>query len=386
MSDEVGNRVAEIPGIYGTVSISERVIQRIWAQQDFIQRELRTRCGKTLLIKHPGRWNRAEEGPDFKEAVLEIDGKSVVGDVEIHFYAHDWERHGHRDDPHFEAVRLHVILFEPSQEILSHMPALVLGPYLKEDLESYLLAQSVRGDVAHLFEDWSDKPASSIRRDLCEGAALRWEQKVAFARKRLESQGFEEAVHGMTLEVLGYRRNRATMADVAHQFPHSIWRESPPQAEQVMSASRRPWVRSGLRPANFPEKRLDQYRQIWTSKPDWIERLRLFDWPTLCLDTLPEIGAYRRQAKLTSIRKRLLEVIDSAVGGTRLDTLVIDAWLPLISAERSVDLKDLWFAWYPGDFPENFSKALSFHAVANGKSYPHANVWNQGLLQRVFTR
>ena len=39
-------------------------------------------------MKSPGIWNK-EEGPDFKGAVLEIDGQSMRGDVEIHFYASD---------------------------------------------------------------------------------------------------------------------------------------------------------------------------------------------------------------------------------------------------------------------------------------------------------
>ena len=65
--------VEEIPGLYGSLRIEEKVIQQIWADQDFNDLELHTECGKRLIISNPGIWNRAEEGPDFKNASLSID-------------------------------------------------------------------------------------------------------------------------------------------------------------------------------------------------------------------------------------------------------------------------------------------------------------------------
>jgi len=86
------------------------------------------------------------------------------------------------------------------------------------------------------------------------------------------------------------------------------------------------------------------------------------------------------------LRKQISEAVASAIGGSRLDTLMIDGWLPLLAAVSGKNLKDLWLAWYSGDYPEAFSKALSFYSVADGRINPHSNAWNQGLLQQIFTR
>ena len=58
------NQVAEVQGLYGPFTLSERVIQKIWLQQDFAAENMKTVSGGELIIKDPGRWNFFE-GPDF---------------------------------------------------------------------------------------------------------------------------------------------------------------------------------------------------------------------------------------------------------------------------------------------------------------------------------
>ena len=386
MANVAPTEVAELPGIYGPVSVSERMIQRIWAQQELMQREMRTRDGASLLVKHPGRWNQSEEGPDFKEAVLEIGGQSVVGDVEIHFYEKDWERHGHHRDPHFGRVCLHVVLFESSVTSTCDAPVLILGPYLTDDIEGTLLSRHDSGEMAHLFDAWAALGGAEIRKTLMQHAQQRWQQKCAFAQTRIDSLGFDVAMHGLTMEILGYRRNRAAMADAAHTFPIDRWKSDPPAPELVMAQSTKPWKISGMRPANLPVKRLAQYQSLWRMQPKWISQLKELAWPTLSLDAVSAIGSYRRQLGMTALRKEVSAVIGDDISGTRLDTLLIDGWLPLIALDSGIDLSGLWCAWYPGDFPESYIKAIAFHGITDGRANPHANAWNQGLLQSIFTR
>lgn len=380
-------QVAELPGIYGPVSISERVLQRIWAQQDLVNRSMTTRCGKSLRIQHPGRWNQAEEGPDFKEAVIELDGQQVVGDVEVHFYAHDWENHGHHIDPEYQRVCLHVVLFEPRQAVEHQLPTVVLGPYLREDIEGYLLSRHENGDVAYLFEQWSELTATTIRKRLLVGAKIRWQQKLAFAKTRIDKLGFDAAMHSITMEILGYRRNRDAMAEAAYLFPVDIWSASPPAPSAVMAASSKPWKKSGMRPANLPEKRLQQYRELWLQCPEWIQNLASLAWPELPLTAVASVSAYRKQVEMPALRAKIEAFAGKGgISGTRLDTLITDGWLPIISAFKGIHLQGLWSAWYTGDFPDNFREVLRQHRVTDGRASPQCNAWNQGLLQVIFTR
>ena len=106
-----------------------------------------------------GRWNQ-NEGPDFKEARLEIGGEEIVGDVEIHFYAEDWFAHGHDRDPNFDRVVLDVVLFQPRRLPSSYHRSgkadpelLVLLPLIDLDLEAYALEDAL------LESEGTDVPA-----------------------------------------------------------------------------------------------------------------------------------------------------------------------------------------------------------------------------------
>ena len=84
----------EIPSIYGSLRVEEKIIQRIWAEQNFIDSKLRTECGLNLKILSPGKWNLSEEGPDFKCFSYDQWDKKH-GDIEIHFNSKEWYDHGH---------------------------------------------------------------------------------------------------------------------------------------------------------------------------------------------------------------------------------------------------------------------------------------------------
>ena len=69
---------------------------------------LRTTDGRAVQVIYPG-WRWGSWGPDFRAALLTIDGALTRGDVEIHVRARDWDRHGHATDPAYDAVVLQVV-------------------------------------------------------------------------------------------------------------------------------------------------------------------------------------------------------------------------------------------------------------------------------------
>lgn len=362
--------VAEIQGVYGPVTVSERLIQRIWLRGDYQRDGLMTESGRVLRVRRPGRWN-LQEGPDFLEAELELDGKRVSGDVEIHFREGDWAAHGHGFQERFDRVILHVVVFPPApgehraRTCSGKVPeTLVLLPRLNIDLESYAADEALRTwegrDPASLLEGFLMHPVEERQHRLMENARRRFAQKVAHVRRRLERESWEQVCHQLTLEILGYRRNRAPMSSLAIAHPAGSFCGLDPAALYRSQSSN--WKLAGLRPANHPLKRLSQYCTLWEERPDWMARLKAWGMTVRQQEESRLSGDTRYFRKLTGMtrlrRELATHVLGDAIGGTRLDTWMADGALPLLAADDPAGWFGLWYHWFPGDMPELLDRFL----------------------------
>src|SRR5262249_14551143 len=119
----------------------ERIVQGIWHEQLLHADRLTTCSKKRLRVIDPGQWN-GEGGPDFKMAELEIGGKPVRGDVEIHVSSADWEHHRHERDFDYNGVVLHAFLRNTDGANFdtlhngAPLERLELLPFLDPDLET----------------------------------------------------------------------------------------------------------------------------------------------------------------------------------------------------------------------------------------------------------
>jgi hypothetical protein len=123
--------------------VPERLVHDIWAQQQFDRSDLAVVDGRPLRVFHPGRPN-AHGGPDFRDALLELDGTPCLGDVEIHVYSSDWEAHRHVLDVGYNRTVLHVVLYADAftgavrRQDGVLVPELVLHTRLKRPLRGLL--------------------------------------------------------------------------------------------------------------------------------------------------------------------------------------------------------------------------------------------------------
>ena len=72
---------------------------------------LTTQGGNYLRVIYPGR-RAGSWGPDFRGALITLDGAVLRGDVEIHVRPSDWHGHGHGGDPAYDRTVLHVTFFD----------------------------------------------------------------------------------------------------------------------------------------------------------------------------------------------------------------------------------------------------------------------------------
>ncbi len=91
--------------------MKEELLHFVWRCRHFDVRNLQTTTGERIQIIEFGRYNR-DAGPDFLHAKLRIGDTVWAGNIEMHLYTSDWERHGHSEDPAYDNVILHVVLKE----------------------------------------------------------------------------------------------------------------------------------------------------------------------------------------------------------------------------------------------------------------------------------
>lgn len=388
--------VEEMQGLYGPFTFPEKLLQQIWVRGDFDQANLTVNDGRHLQIVHAGRWNLLG-GPDFKDARLRFDdGTEITGDVELHLCADDWTAHGHAADSAYDNVRLHVVLFPAGAEQSTlggqgrKIPTLVLLPCLHHGLEEYAAEAAIEGlagrPLNRLLDVLRQLPRSELAAELQACAQTRWRQKVHFARRRIERLGWDDACHHAALEILGYRYNRAPMLRLAGQFPLSAWAGGVADTDRIHAAEAGRWSRQGVRPANHPKTRLRQYGAWVAAMPDWPSQLVASVTGLPSLPTGVPTGEMRKQHRLRALRTAWAgRLCAGTVGGTRLDNLVCDGWLPLLSAQTGRDLAGLWHHWFPGDQPPSMSRALRELGLTDGRAQPACQGTLQGLMGRWLT-
>ncbi|NDV61163.1 DUF2851 family protein [Puniceicoccales bacterium CK1056] len=390
--------VSEIQGLYGPLQILEGKVQQIWALQQIQRGAWQTRSGARLKVCHPGKWNHGA-GPDFLEAVIELDGERRVGDVEFHLYREDWWRHGHHLDPAYDTVVLHAVLFAGGldRDIRTSSGKLleewVMGPWLREDLESVAGGEpGLYGELAPELREWieSETP-QQIRNRLGIGADRRWQDKESMARCLIREHGWTKGLHLMTLFYLGYPFNRRAFYAMGEALPPECWRE--PGLTEVLQREWETEVRWNVgRPANRALGRLEAYMALNQSVPDWFNRLSrlplefqpgsefqpeaaVADWPT---------GWIRKHWKLREYGAWLRDgVFGGLFSQSLVDRLLVDVCLPMQVANGHISSAaggGFWFHARPGMFPDSYRSLLKLAGIQLSSGYPLCNGWLQGLV------
>lgn len=297
-----GMRVAE-----ESERIPEKVLQCIWYEQLIQSEGLALADGRSLRVVFPGWWNQ-NEGPDFRDAQLEIDGAFMTGDVEVHQDLGAWRHHGHHQDSRYDSVILEVVgtcTGSSGENITSEsrtIPCLPLKPALADDLE--VLAEQIRvrdypynvaashGECARLTAIHGVEPVVRLLRLAGEWRMLAKARDLA---ERIERAGEEQAAYEAVLAACGYGPYKNQFRALAQQIHYERVRQLGVQDPFLVEAAflqlagllpgslpegngdiphfrrlqdlrekrlrglrRLPmkWTRNGVRPNNYPERRL----------------------------------------------------------------------------------------------------------------------------------
>jgi len=262
-------------------TITERHVQAIWYDAALRPGNLVTRRGSAVAVISPGEWN-LEAGPDFRNAVLEIgrERRRIVGDVEVHLCPADWDFHRHGADPNYRNVVAHVTwgCGPVPQSLPPGAVSIWLGRFVtadtsfspeQVDLEAYPYARLPLG--ARPCEETIGHDPDLARAVLTAAGKHRLRMKARRLSGRLcatrgdRRQVFYEEV----MTALGYKRNALQFRHVAERVPIAELPEetAAARAALLVAGGFETWDRSGYRPRNTPERRLERAADIFTETP-----------------------------------------------------------------------------------------------------------------------
>ena len=213
-----------------TKRIKEELVRCVWYGQHYKKKPLFTEDDSQLEVISPGGWN-VEGGPDFHHSeILFSNGGIKKGDVEVHVYASDWNRHGHHLQETYNNVCLHVAMWNERNEAFVYskdghsIPQLVLNKYLDADLDELFDTIDIKEYPENI--ETNSGPCresisiSELNRDRI-GTFLDYagDERIASKSNRfrelVDNGTFEQALYEAIMEALGYKSNKTQFLELA---------------------------------------------------------------------------------------------------------------------------------------------------------------------------
>jgi hypothetical protein len=203
--------------------MTEKLLQFIWRHRYFNQQGLELTSGESMTIDYPGELNK-DQGPDFVNARIRINGQCWIGSVEMHLYSSGWEKHGHTQDGNYQNVILHVVWKQdrlqinriiPQLELCSHIPKLMLDIYTGWMQRPAFIPCELSASKTgyHKWENWASQLLT-----------LRLNRKMhqILDSLRLNQYHWEEQLWWMIARNFGNPVNAAAFESIARSIPFSL--------------------------------------------------------------------------------------------------------------------------------------------------------------------
>lgn len=219
----------------------EDLLHFIWRCGKLQGKPLTTTTSQDIVIKNPGTLN-LKAGPDFFNALVEVEGQRWAGNVEMHLKSSDWYAHHHETDDNYNNVVLHVVweddvvVFRKDNTII---PTLQLKDYISvELLRRYSdLLQNTKTAFINCEKDFKSVDSFLIENWLHRLYIERLEQKSNLIFELLEKSNndWEGVLFTMLTKNFGSKVNGVFFLNRALQLDFSIIRKSANDLNQLES-------------------------------------------------------------------------------------------------------------------------------------------------------
>lgn len=235
--------------------IREDLLYYIWKTKSFEKTNLKTEDGQRVEIIQFGTQNY-DSGPDFSNGKIKIGNTIWAGNIEMHIYSSDWERHCHDIDKAYDNVILHVV-FEHDKEVYTtseqHIPCLELKERISKPI-LYKYSQLLAND------NWipCEKLISRVEQHtvsfwLQRLVAERVESKTEYFKKILDqtNTNWEETLYICLSRYMGARVNMDPFESLAKSLPYILLQKNKDDLHRIEALL---YGQSGMLEANYKDE------------------------------------------------------------------------------------------------------------------------------------
>ncbi|MDW8210581.1 MAG: DUF2851 family protein [Cytophagales bacterium] len=355
--------------------MTEEFLAYLWQFQYFNKNHLQTEAGQSIVVIYPGKRN-THAGPDFFEAVLQIENLRWYGNIEIHVKTSHWLKHGHQVDRAYESVILHVVwendLAEPiCRSDKSPIPVLSLkgrvDPLLWERYAVLMVPTSRPIACATQLHRVPTNILVNAAHQMIMRRLYRKSEEIlqwlAYYRGH-----WQQVTYMLLMRNMGFKTNAEAMLQLAQRLPYDILRKvlhertsvealllgmagwlddnfSDDYLKQLQKEfwylahkfdlkdkkmHQSAWKTARMRPANFPVRRLAQAAALLCHLPDLFSSLVEIDSISTLKEAfqVPPSPYWQKHylAEKTSARKL------GGLGEESANTLIINTLFPILTA------------------------------------------------------
>ncbi len=198
----------------------------IW-QQLMDRAGLTTAGSEPIRIIYPGRKND-DRGADFRDAVIATSQGIIKGDIEVHVKSSDWQAHRHHQDPAYNRVILHVVMWHNSQAATelhngNTVPILTLDKYLEgPSSHGARLVHSPACSSMPCLETAKGLATDTLAEFLDSAGEERFWAKAAEFQAELSQMEASQCLYQGIMGALGYAKNKPPMLKLASKLPLQI--------------------------------------------------------------------------------------------------------------------------------------------------------------------
>ena len=224
-----------------TRNLPESLVVKLW-QQLFDRADLTTEQGEPVRIIYPGRRND-DQGPDFRDAVIATRCGLVKGDIEIHVKSSRWRAHRHHQDPSYNRIILHVVMWHDAKEDINlqkgeKVPTLALHKYLKNSTRYYLNSAPPKPPARLPYCKAGERPKPPYIGEFLDSSGMeRFSIKAAWFHAALARTEANQCLYQGIMGALGYAKNKLPFLELAHRVPlqvlNSITRDKTSDTEHL---------------------------------------------------------------------------------------------------------------------------------------------------------